>query len=300
MTTNTGSTGTPSGGNPVQSTQNASNVAKTGTEVPSNLPDFSSTKHKVKINGAESEVSYKDLVDGYQLNKVALGKMNESAKEMQTAKQIIKMFQENPGKAFKELGVDAKQWASEYLMQDLEESQLSPDEKERRDLKNKLKTYEEQEKAKELEEQRGQMEQAFNVEIKNIENAMMKALNTSGLPKNETTIKMIAQRMLEYHKAGYTDVTVDHVLPEVKQQFQDLLNSFYSNSTDDQLLSLLGEDYTKRVVSAKTKTYKQSQNFKKPTQVVKPAEKVETNKSGEKKTKTPDQWAKEIKEKFNK
>lgn len=297
MTTNASVPAAPAA-NVSQNTQNSTpNVAKTDATVP-NLPDFSTTKHKVKINGSEMEVGYKELVDGYQLNKVALQKMNESAKEMQTAKQILKLFQENPTKAFQELGIDAKRWANEYIMSDLEESALSPEEKERRDLKNKLKTYEEQEKAAQMEAQREQMEQAFNTEVQNIERSMVKALDASGLPKNETTIKMIAQRMLEYHQAGYKNVTVEEVLPDVKEQFQSLLNSFYMNSSDEQLLSLLGEDYTKRVVSAKTKTFKQNQNFKKPTVAAKPAQKVETNKTSEKKTKTPDQWAKEIKERF--
>lgn len=293
MAENTTGGNTPNTNKASEGSPNASSNSQTTPNL-TNSPEFGSSKHKVKINGAESEVSYKELIDGYQLNKLSLTKMNESNAEMKAAREFLKQMGANPAEAFKLAGLDPRKWANQYLLDQYDADNTPAEEKERKKILAELEQYRNKEQESLKQKELAEIQEMAATIAPQIENSIMKSLDSSGLPKNHTTVKMIAERMMDYYNAGYKDVTVEEVIPDVKAKFQELLTSFYSNANDDQLLGMLGEDYTKRIINAKTKTFKQTQNFKKATPV---QAKTVSKEPVEKKT--MDQKFKEIQNKFN-
>lgn len=237
-------------------------------------------KHKVKIDGNELEVDYDDLVKNYQLSKVSLSKMNEATKQMDLARSTIKAFKDNPSAAFKELGVDAKQWAEQFIMQSIEEESLSPEQREKKELMNKLKAFEDEKATTAKEKETVEFNQRVAQFQQDISNKMVESLKTSGLPTTEGTVKRMADYMLQFARAGH-DVEPKDVIDYVKQDYMNEHKQFYADSDIDKLIETLGEKKVAEIVKAHTKGYRSNANKADP-KVARPANKPNTNKGADK------------------
>lgn len=128
--------------------------------------DFKGTKHKVKIDGTESEIDYDELVKGYQLEKAAQKRLQEVAeqrKQMQADlemkakyENLLTALQKNPEMLWQvaeKLGHNPKALAAKLVQQEYELAQMTPEQRE-------LHYYKQQEAQRQEQEAKRQQEEA--------------------------------------------------------------------------------------------------------------------------------------------
>jgi hypothetical protein len=145
-------------------------------------------KHKVKIDGQDLEVPYEELVKGYQTGKVSTQRLQQASELKKQVDGVIGGLKAGERQKFEEmLGGKQKlrEWAENFLLEDLEYEKLSPAEKKARELEaenRSLKAEREAEKKK-LEDE--QMAQLRDKASKELESEIEQALSELG--KKPTT-----------------------------------------------------------------------------------------------------------------
>lgn len=206
--------------------------------------------YKVKVDGADREVSLEDLQRGYSHGTAAQERMAQASEMRDQAAAVLKIFKENPRLAFEKLGVDAKTFAQQVLSEHMEDEMLTPEQKELRRLKGFEKSHLDKVKAEE-ETKRKADEEKLNADTSaEMQRQIIDVLTTAGLPKNQHTVGRIAFYWDSAIRAGFTNCTPNDVIGHVKQEFQDSLRDLVGGMPDDTLLGFLGEDNVKKTVKA--------------------------------------------------
>ncbi len=154
---------------------------------------------KVKVDGVEKELTADELVRDYQLREASQKRFQQAAemsKQAQAQMEALQFARENPIEFFRATGVNAKEFAEKVLLQELEESMLSPEERELRDLrnyKNKIDQEQKSQLAIKQEQQRLALEEQTAQEI---ENEILEVLTTSNLKPTPRNIAKCAEYLL--------------------------------------------------------------------------------------------------------
>jgi hypothetical protein len=147
----------------------------------------------------------------------------------------------------------------------LDEEMLSPEEKERRDLKKENERLKESEKQREerLKEEKIQgMSKKARAEY---EDAMVTAITNSGLPRNATTVRRIAEVMYQSVNNGY-DMSVEDAVSIVSEDYTGGVKEYLGSISDaERLATVLGPEKMKML-----REFELSK-VKNPPAVVKPA-----------------------------
>jgi hypothetical protein len=205
-------------------------------------------RYKVKVNGEELEVTEQELIQGYQTRRAADEKFREAAMARKQAEEFINLLKKDPIKVLSHpgLGIDFRKLAEEYLYSQLEEELMDPKD---RELKKYKAMIEEQERIKAEQEQaerEAQIERLKAQYSQDYVKDITAALQDTGLPKNEFTVKRIAFYMAEALKRGY-NLTARQVAPLVKEDYIKEQKALYSSLDGDLLIQLLGEDLVNKV-----------------------------------------------------
>lgn len=216
-----------------------------------------SKRYKVKVDGQELEVDEAELLAGYQTRKAADKKFQEAAMTRKQAEEFVSLLKTDPIKVLTHpgLGVDFRQLAEQYLVQQLEEEMLDPRD---RELKKYKAMVEEQETAKKRELERQEAERAQQLTARYTEdysNQIVEALKTSGLPKTERTVKAMAQYLHLGLQQG-VDLKAAEVVEFVKQDYINAQKELFSALDGDTLLSILGEDVANKIRKSDVKRLK--------------------------------------------
>lgn len=252
--------------------------------------------YRVKIDGEEVEISEDELLKGYQTTKSAQQRFNEAAMMRKQAEEFIKLAKSDPRKLLSHpgIGVDLQQFANAILQEQLEEQLLSPEEKELRDTKRKLAEYEEAKRLQEAQRQQEELDKYTQMYEQEYTEKIIGALETSGLPKTEYTVKKIAEKMLIAAERGL-DVEPADVIQFVKADYMNDIKALFGSANEDILLSMLGDDVAKKVVRGHLKKVqpkaKTPTKMTSPTKPVTPGQKPESNR-----TMSRDEWLKSIRE----
>ena len=96
--------------------------------------------YRVKIDGQEMEVDESELLAGYQRAKAANKRFEEAAKQRKQAEHFLKLLRTDPVKVLQhpEVGHDVRQLAEDYLAEIIKKEKMSPEEREKAELKEKL------------------------------------------------------------------------------------------------------------------------------------------------------------------
>lgn len=230
-------------------------VTETGkVEAKPELKPWETMKHKIKVNDAEQELSYTELLERAQKGMGADTRFQEAAAMRKQAEQALKLLKTDPTQAFKLLDVDPKSWAAKYLEEAAYEAMLSPEQKAQRDEKNSLMAQ-----ARELEALKKEKTDAATAKVREqieqqLSQQVISALDTSGLPKTKEVVKRIAQKMITWREAGYKQVTPADVIADVKQEYQDDLKAMLGGAGEDQLEAFLGDETVKKLINKRNKT----------------------------------------------
>lgn len=225
-------------------------------------------KYKVKIDDEELEVDEDEVVRGYQHARAANKKFQEAAAERKAAEQAKEeakrvaedrwaKLKTDPFKVLSELGINPRELSEEYLLKALEEEMMSPAEKEKAELTKKLQEYEAKEKTakeqeeavKKQEEEKTKQEEILQLQKKyeqEYESQFIKALESTKLPKNPTTIRRIAEIVMQFQQQDI-DIPVEHAIRIVEQDYNRGISELVKSLEGDSLVQFLGNDVVDKI-----------------------------------------------------
>ncbi len=247
-------------------------------------------KMKLRVNEQDIELPEDEVIRLAQKGKYADQQMQTAAQARKQAEELIRMLKTNPMKALQHeaLGLDVKKIISDYINEQAEEAQLTPEQKELRELrKMKADGEAEVERQTQAEQEKLVTQQAAIIQ-EQWETEITDALKTSGLPKTNYTVKQIAHYMKIAIEKGYKNVSPKTVLPLVREDFVRTQNDMYGQADEDTLASMLGDDLINKIVKThlnKSKKANTPAGLQKP-QVVKDSKSSQP----EKKVMTRKEW----------
>jgi hypothetical protein len=249
----------------------------TKEEVAQLIEDF-----ELKVNGKtiKKTVDWNDkeaLKRELQLAAAGRQAMQESTELKKLYANEIDRLKANPWDVLKELGLDPDELAEGRIQNRIEEMKKSPEQIERETLqreleeaRNKLKAEQE---ARETAESQRLLEQAATKLDEDISNALE---THPELPNSEYAVKKIADVMLWAMDQGWDDVTVDDVIPTVKEEIKTDINRFMDDLPEEFLEAYIGRNNTERLRNKRLKQMKQTENvsnIKKTATIEEPKEK---------------------------
>lgn len=169
------------------------------TEVVAEQPvvDFKGTKHRLKVDGAEEELNYEDVIKLAQLGKASGKRFQEAAQLRNEISDLFEKSKQNPDEFFKLLGLDPVQYAEQKLRAAVEELSLTDEQKDAREAKRRLAEYEAREKAAKEHSEKAQREQQEMLVAKQIDDEIAQALAESGIKNPKPRhVARIAEQLL--------------------------------------------------------------------------------------------------------
>lgn len=206
-------------------------------------------KMKLKVDGKELELPENEVIARAQKASAAEARWQESASIRKQAEEIMKFARENPREFFKKIGQDPRKFSEEYLMEVLEQEQMSPEQRRAYENEQKLKQYETEKKQREEAEQAAEMAKIEAEHSQNYNQVFMGALNKAGLPKTEWTVARMAQLQLVNLKKGL-DLNADQLAKVVRDDYFDAQKSMWQEVDGDKLLELFTPDMLKKIAKA--------------------------------------------------
>lgn len=197
-------------------------------------------KYQLKVNNKVKDVEL-DLGNDEEIQKYlskALGaeeKFQEAANMRKQMEQLIGELKNNPLAILKhpELGIDVRKLAEMVLTEEIEEMQLTPEQKKIRDLENALKEREEKEKMILEAKEKAERERLENEAMVQLDEQISQALSKSTLPQSPYVVRRLTDYMIQAMDAGFKDVTFEQILPYVEEQITGELNRLFESAPDD-------------------------------------------------------------------
>lgn len=209
---------------------------------------------KLKVYGKEVEKEL-DLSDDAavtrELQKSAA--FDHMSQEFSQFKKQVNTFMEqlqsNPISVLQKMGYDVDSIAEEHLSKQLEEMNLDPVEKEKREMQRQLEEYKQQLEEQENARREAEIEQMRNQYAAEIETDIGNALESgkTTLPRSPLVVKRVAETMMLAMQNGYPEVKASDVLPVVEKQFRKELRDMFGVLPEDALEELVGKDNFERV-----------------------------------------------------
>jgi len=260
------STSAPSASSGVQSnsTEASDKTAQGGEPQSQQTPQSLKEKFKFAVDGEEfeEEVDFsnkEDLKRRFQMAHAAKKRMAEAAAERKKAYQIVQEFEANPESMLSRLGPKGREIAEKFLLNQIKEEMLSPEEREMRDLK-KYKESTEAEKAKIREAEVKAANEKKEMEVANqYQEKFIQALEKSGLPKSPDMIKRMAKMEAKNLEYGL-DLSPEELAGEVKKELISLVKFVAGDADGDQLINMLGEDISKKIRKSDLKKLQEIQS----------------------------------------
>lgn len=229
----------------------AADVNTAATAEPQNADSTIATAEKRKFKIDECEIDEDELIASYKSNK----KVTQDYDDYRSrANKFFEAVAENPDILFKELGKNSREFYQskllEYLEQEAEENELTPEQKELRELKKWKESFEKETKEKKdfEEKQKNALEEARIIE--ELDSQIAECFTSAGI-KNPTVemVADLAEQMLAEYKHSNKSLHASEALKRAKTSFGRRLES-YTNSNPEALLELLPQQYLEKIAEA--------------------------------------------------
>lgn len=204
-------------------------------------------RFKVKIDGEEKEVDLDTMTRDYQLASASQKRFKEAATLKKEAEAFVELLRKDPTRALThpDIGVDVKKLAEDILIEELEQANLSPEERELRELKRQLAAKEEAERAAKEEAEKAQLDAEAVKWAEDFNSKAPQALEKHSLPVNTFTMTRLRDYAIEGLENGY-EIPADQLASLVKEDYQSAIKELFSSSPDI-IRSLVGEDNLKKI-----------------------------------------------------
>lgn len=202
---------------------------------------------KRKVNGKEVEMTVAEALRKAELVSGAEEKFQEAAKMRKEVEAFVQALKEKPLHVLKQMGIDVRGNAEEYLAEEVQLELMSPEERELYELR---KWKQEQEQARQQEEmtaqQRAQQQQEMAARQQAqqfYDKKISEVLSQSNLPKTPYTVKRVATLLKTALSKGY-ELPIETAVDMVRGDFANDLRSM-SSGDPAQIIKLLGDDIVK-------------------------------------------------------
>lgn len=243
---------------PSESVNNEGSETSDGQETPIVAAQPPSTKKKYKLNvdGKEEDFELdladeKEVAKHLQMSKAAMKRMQEAAITQQRAEKFIEMLQKDPGAVLSnpKLGVDVRKFAEEYLMKQLQEEMLTPEQKRIRDADEIIRERDEQVAKTKQDAEQAQIQKLQDHYAKDYETKIMTALQGESIPKTPKTVHRMAELMKKNLQHGL-DLEPAQIAQMVKDEYLSEFKEVIGAIDGETLLKIFGEDTSNKIRKA--------------------------------------------------
>lgn len=217
--------------------------------------------YKVKIDGEEKEVPLEDLIANYQKGTAAYKKFEEAAKlkkeadeRMKMDQELLRLLKEDPRALLMHPEVghsreDIRKLAEGFLVEELELEQMTPEQRELKELRAKLKQQEEEKAQAEAAEREARIEAQKEHLAVEWTNTIKDILPKYGLPASARTIAQMATHKERALEQGY-DLPWEEAAKLTKEDFMRWQREIYNSLDGDDLVKVLGQDVADKLRKA--------------------------------------------------
>lgn len=239
------------GATPAQAGSNQQQAAQPGAKGPAAAQPTPTEirKLKLKLDGQDVELPESEVIALAQQGKVSGKRFQEAAAIRKQAEDILKFAQENPAEFFKKTGKNARQWAEEYLIEELKREQWTPEQKKAAENEAKLKQYETERKAEQDRKDQAERDQLQKSHHDRYETLFIEALTQSGLPRTPYTVKRMAELQL-VNLRKKLNLDAGQLAKVVREDYINEQKALFGALEGDKLLELMGPDFVKKLSKA--------------------------------------------------
>lgn len=204
---------------------------------------------KVKFDGKEVEMPESEVLSLASAGKASTQRFQEASAMRKQAEELMQFAKANPKEFFEKTGMNARQWAEEYLMQELQTEAMSPEQRKARENEEKLRKFESDEKNRADSVKKEEIKQLEERHRQNYDQMFTQALQESGLPKTAYTVKRMAELQLLNVKNKY-ELSSSQLAKLVREDYANEQKALLSALDGDQLIDFLGVDAVKKLSKA--------------------------------------------------
>lgn len=265
--------------NPEQVLEEAPPTDETAEEVIKKL-------FQVKVDGEELEVDEDELIRNYQLRVASDKKFSEANLGRKQNEEFIRLLKTDPKSVLTHpsIGLDLRKFAEDFLVGELQNDMLTPEEKQLKEYQTKLADFEAREKEAKDREEAEAADAVSKKYAEDYNNQIVTALEDSGLPKTEHTVQRMIKYMHDALKNGY-ELEAKDVTDLVRRDYQTDLKALTTGLDADALVQILGDDLSKKIRKYDLDKIKNPQN-----DLTEPVDVSRTPKDKKKEMLTKDEW----------
>lgn len=175
----------------------------------------------------------------------AQAKFRHAAETIKTSEQraqerVMQMAKTNPKEFLRKTGIDPDEFAEATMVEKIQLMQESPEQRELRELKTWKASQDEQAKKEKEEADKKEMASLEEKEAKSLEDEMLKAFQTSGLPRNRFYMQQVAAKMYGARMRN-EDLSAAEAAAKVREEFELGTRGVLEDTDVSTIQKLLGD-----------------------------------------------------------
>lgn len=206
-------------------------------------------KIKLKLDGKEVELPESEVIAYAQQGKSSTQRFQEASRMKQEAEQLMAFAKANPKEFFAKTGMNARDWAEKYLVEELQREAMSPEQRKAQETEDELGRYKREESERKQKEKLDVEKRLQKEHHDKYEQVFIQALNESGLPKTPFTIKRMAELQLINLKNKY-EFSPGQLAKLVREDYLAEQKATIGGLDGDQLIDFLGPELVKKLSKA--------------------------------------------------
>lgn len=224
---------------------------------------------KLKVNGKDREYDasdeakiQRDLEKVYGIEEKAKTAAEKSA-QAETLMTLLTSDYKGFVKQCKASGIDPDKLATDILYEKLRLDNMTPDQRELEEYKQKEADSLAQKKTEEEAAAKAKVTKATQEWAAKFEKDCTAALAANQLPKTRLSLALIAQ-YIDAGLANKQEISVEQALPYVARDLKEIHASTMDKLDGEELLNYIGENLSNKIAKARVDRYKKSQNVTEP------------------------------------
>jgi Txe/YoeB family toxin of Txe-Axe toxin-antitoxin module len=197
------------------------------------------TKRKIKANGREVEIDEAEIDRYLSMGVSANEKWQEAAKLRREAETLQKQIEEDPFKYLQSKNPKLREKAEEWLLERIQEDEMSPEQRELKKYKEKEAAEKEDADRKAKEAEESQAKEAEQHYIQQFDKELSSACAKHSVPRTSDFIKRVALKMSDAIDND-VDLSAEDAVAMVKDDYVSDVKHFLSQVED--ILPFLGEE----------------------------------------------------------
>lgn len=267
------STNLPEASAPVESAPQESTIQAEAQVSEQTAVEEAPKPQKIKLSNGE-ELDETEVLSGLNHIKEANKRFQEAAMERRAAaeekariakekEELEKTYEKiktDPWEVIKSLGLDPTELSTNYLVEMLEQEQMTPEQKRIKELEEKTSSYEkleaerrsQEEKLQRLAEEAKKEEEMEKLKLeaaKHYEDSFIKALSATVLPVDEKYVRRVGDIVYQSYIEG-SEIPIEFAAKLVEAEYLEGLATLAKSLDSDKLIKILGEEGVSKVTKS--------------------------------------------------